>query len=112
MMTSKEDIRKELANYKPTEEESLVFKSAMFRLITPMALGAVALGLSASLIGKSKQWKRPYLTTFVGVNVGAIFGGLLGTNRGMNKLREGLPEDSKILSMIHQLDDIKKSSSA
>ncbi|EIE91254.1 hypothetical protein RO3G_15965 [Rhizopus delemar RA 99-880] len=108
MPTTKESIQIELATHKPTEEERQVLRSALFRVITPMALGAVSLGLSASLIGKSRQWKRTYLTTFLGVNIGILFGGLLGTNRGMNKLREGLPEDSKILSIIHELDELKK----
>lgn len=33
-MTSQEDIKLELINYKPTEEEKLVIRSAMFNFVT------------------------------------------------------------------------------
>lgn len=44
----------------------------------------------------------------MGVNTGILCGAMLGADRGMNKLREGLPQDSKLLGMIHQLDELKK----
>lgn len=33
-MSSKEDIKVELVNYKPTDEEKLVIRSALFNVIT------------------------------------------------------------------------------
>lgn len=33
-MSSKEEIKVELVNYKPTEEEKLVIRSALFNVIT------------------------------------------------------------------------------
>ncbi|CAO3659014.1 unnamed protein product [Rhizopus microsporus] len=100
---------------------------AMFRFITPMLLGAAALGYSTAvigskskisyiymcsyliiLIGKSRKWRYSTIATFLGVNTGILCGAMLGADRGMNKLREGLPQDSKLLGMIHQLDELKK----
>ncbi|CEG65728.1 hypothetical protein RMATCC62417_02449 [Rhizopus microsporus] len=125
MSDKREPLKIELRNYQPTDEERQVMRSAMFRFITPMLLGAAALGYSTAviglkskisymcsyliiLIGKSRKWRYSTIATFLGVNTGILCGAMLGADRGMNKLREGLPQDSKLLGMIHQLDELKK----
>ncbi|CEG65729.1 hypothetical protein CU097_009238 [Rhizopus azygosporus] len=108
MSDKREPLKIELRNYQPTDEERQVMRSAMFRFITPMLLGAAALGYSTAVIGKSRKWRYSTIATFLGVNTGILCGAMLGADRGMNKLREGLPQDSKLLGMIHQLDELKK----
>lgn len=70
-MSSKEDIKVELVNYKPTDEEKLVIRSALFNVITLgkclqgkildvltcfylATVGAASLGMSARLWGKKE----------------------------------------------------------
>jgi hypothetical protein len=44
----------------------------------------------------------------VGTFTGLAFGGALGMDRGMHKLRESLPKDSQLLAIIHENDELKQ----
>jgi hypothetical protein len=44
----------------------------------------------------------------VGTFTGLACGGALGMDKGMHKLRESLPKDSQLLSIIHENDLLKK----
>lgn len=44
----------------------------------------------------------------VGTFTGLIFGGALGMDRGMHKLRETLPKESHLLQIIHENDNVRK----
>ncbi|KAI8096138.1 hypothetical protein BDF21DRAFT_328616 [Thamnidium elegans] len=108
-MSSQEDIKLELINYKPTDEEKLVIRSAMFNFITLATLGAASLGMSARLWGKATPLKpRTAIPTILGTFTGLAFGGALGMDRGMHKLRESLPNDSRLLAIIRQNDDLRQ----
>ncbi|GAA5817059.1 hypothetical protein MFLAVUS_010596 [Mucor flavus] len=110
-MSSQEDIKLELINYKPTDEEKLVIRSAMFNFITLATLGAASLGMSARLWASSRATPlkpRTAIPTILGAFTGLAFGGGLGMDRGMHKLRESLPSDSRLLAIIRQNDDLRQ----
>lgn len=44
----------------------------------------------------------------MGTFAGLAFGGALGMDRGMHRLRESLPRDSHLLSLIHENDKLKQ----
>lgn len=44
----------------------------------------------------------------MGIFAGLTFGGALGMDRGMHRLRESLPRDSHLLSIIHENDNLKQ----
>ncbi|KAI8335466.1 hypothetical protein BC941DRAFT_430413 [Chlamydoabsidia padenii] len=79
-MTSREDIIKQrLLHYKPNQEELTVIRSAVFHLIT-----------------------------YVGTFTGLAFGGLLGMSQGMQKVRQNLPQDSPLLAIIMENEQLKQ----
>ncbi|KAI7872630.1 uncharacterized protein EV154DRAFT_487536 [Mucor mucedo] len=110
-MSSKEDIKVELVSYKPTDEEKLVIRSALFNFITLATVGAASLGMSARLWAKSRTTPlkpRTAIPTILGTFAGLAFGGALGMDRGMHRLRESLPRDSHLLTIIHENDKLKQ----
>ncbi|KAI8879300.1 hypothetical protein K501DRAFT_226936 [Backusella circina FSU 941] len=109
MSTKREQIIKgELANYKPTEDEKLVIKSALFNLISLSTIGAASLGVSANLFAKSRgKGTRTAIPTILGTFTGLAFGGIMGMDKGMHKLRESLPTDSRLLAIIRENDKLK-----
>jgi hypothetical protein len=44
----------------------------------------------------------------VGTFAGLTCGGVLGMDKGMHKLRESLPKDSRLLQIIHENDQLKQ----
>ncbi|KAI8047807.1 uncharacterized protein B0P05DRAFT_481300 [Gilbertella persicaria] len=108
-MISRENIKQELVNYQPTDEERLVIRSAVFNFVTMATIGAAALGMSASLWSKSPSAKpKTAIPTILGTFTGLTLGGILGMDRGMRQLRESLPVNSHLLTLIHENDQLKK----
>ncbi|KAL9560053.1 hypothetical protein MBANPS3_000118 [Mucor bainieri] len=110
-MSSKDEIKFELVNYKPSEEENLVIRSAVFNFITLATIGAASLGMSARLWARSRATaQRPAtaIPTILGTFAGLTCGGALGMEKGMQKLRESLPKDSHLLKIIHENDQLKQ----
>ncbi|KAI8997066.1 hypothetical protein BDB01DRAFT_769698 [Pilobolus umbonatus] len=111
MTTSREDIiKRELINYQPTPEDRLVIKAAMFNFITLSTLGAASLGMAARYYAKSRPVANPrtFIPTLLGIFGGLVCGGALGMDKGMHKLRDTLPADSQLLSIIRSNDELKK----
>ncbi|KAI9029960.1 hypothetical protein CLU79DRAFT_733419 [Phycomyces nitens] len=110
MTVSKTEIKQQLANYVPNEQERLVIRSAMFSLITFATVGAASLGMSARMWSKSRTpvGKRSGIPTILGFFTGLTLGGALGMNKGMQTLRSSLPSDSGLLTLIHDHDQIKQ----
>ena len=44
----------------------------------------------------------------MGTFAGLTCGGVLGMDKGMHKLRESLPKDSRLLQIIHENDQLKQ----
>lgn len=44
----------------------------------------------------------------MGTFAGLTFGGALGMDRGMHRLRESLPKESQLLSIIRENDELKE----
>ncbi|KAK4519120.1 Topoisomerase 1-associated factor 1 [Mucor velutinosus] len=110
-MSSKDEIKFELVNYKPSKEEELVIRSAVFNFITLATIGAASLGMSARLWARSRATaQRPAtaIPTILGTFAGLTCGGVLGMDKGMHKLRESLPKDSHLLKIIHENDQLKQ----
>ncbi|KAF1804774.1 hypothetical protein V8B55DRAFT_1497286 [Mucor lusitanicus] len=110
-MSSKDEIKFELVNYKPSKEEELVIRSAVFNFITLATIGAASLGMSARLWARSRATaQRPAtaIPTILGTFAGLTCGGVLGMDKGMHKLRESLPTDSHLLKIIHENDQLKQ----
>ncbi|CAO3636337.1 unnamed protein product [Cunninghamella blakesleeana] len=107
-----EDIIKDkLINYKPNEEERRAIQSALFNFITYASVGAAALGVSGRMWSKSRAAlgkKRTAIPAILGTFTGLAFGGLLGMSQGMRKLKDGLPIDSPLLSIIKENDQLKQ----
>ncbi|KAI8391446.1 uncharacterized protein BYT42DRAFT_556871 [Radiomyces spectabilis] len=103
-------IKKELVNYVPTEADRTVIRSAIFQFVTIATLGAASLGMSARLWAKSRPLpkRRTGIPTILGFFTGLALGAFLGADRGMQKMREGLPPDSRLLSIIHEVDAAKE----
>ncbi|KAI7903013.1 uncharacterized protein BX663DRAFT_509230 [Cokeromyces recurvatus] len=112
MPSSKEDIKIKLINHVPTAEEKLVIRSVMFNFITFSTVGAASLGMSARLWANSRttihKQPRSAIPTILGTFIGLVLGGILGMDRGMHKLRKSLPENSELLAIIHENDQLKK----
>ncbi|EPB91564.1 hypothetical protein HMPREF1544_01486 [Mucor circinelloides 1006PhL] len=110
-MSSKDEIKFELINYKPSKEEELVIRSAVFNFITLATIGAASLGMSARLWARSRataQKPATAIPTILGTFAGLTCGGVLGMDKGMHKLRESLPKDSHLLKIIHENDQLKQ----
>ncbi|KAI9478510.1 MAG: hypothetical protein EXX96DRAFT_571184 [Benjaminiella poitrasii] len=110
--SSKEDIKSKLINFKPTPDEKLVIQSVMFNFITFTTIGAASLGMSARLWANSraaihKQSPRTAIPTILGTFAGVVLGGILGMDKGMHKLRTSLPDNSGLLAIIHENDQVK-----
>lgn len=56
---------------------------------------------------ESIKWFLTY-SLVVGTFAGLTFGGALGMDRGMHRLRESLPKDSQLLAIIHENDALKE----
>ncbi|KAI8146895.1 hypothetical protein BJV82DRAFT_664995 [Fennellomyces sp. T-0311] len=106
---SKEEIKKELAQYTPNEEERAAIKSAMFNVINLATVGAGSLGLSGHLWNKSRP-KPTAIPTILGFFTGLALGGALGMDKGMRTLRSKLPAESKLLEIIRETDQIRAGS--
>ncbi|KAI8380874.1 hypothetical protein BD560DRAFT_387431 [Blakeslea trispora] len=110
-MASQEDIKRQLVNYQPSEEERLVISSSMFNFVTMAMIGAASLGVSARLWARSRSPtgnSRTAIPTILGSFTGLALGGLLGMDRGMRQLRNSLPADSHLLALIHENDQLHK----
>ncbi|KAI9490355.1 hypothetical protein BDB00DRAFT_838141 [Zychaea mexicana] len=106
---SKEEIKQELAQYEPNEEERAAIKSAVFNFVNLSTVGAGSLGLAGYLWNKSRP-KRTGIPTILGFFTGLALGGALGMDKGMRTLRARLPSDSKLLSIIHETDQMRHGS--
>ncbi|CAO3636339.1 unnamed protein product [Cunninghamella blakesleeana] len=75
------------------------------------SVGAAALGVSGRMWSKSRAAlgkKRTAIPAILGTFTGLAFGGLLGMSQGMRKLKDGLPIDSPLLSIIKENDQLKQ----
>ncbi|CEP19388.1 hypothetical protein [Parasitella parasitica] len=110
-MPSKDDIKLELINYQPSQEEMLVVRLAVFNFITLATIGAASLGMSARLWARSRataQKPATAIPTILGTFAGLTCGGVLGMDKGMHKLRESLPKESRLLEIIHENDQLRQ----
>ncbi|KAI8099433.1 uncharacterized protein BX664DRAFT_321235 [Halteromyces radiatus] len=67
--------------------------------------------MSGRMWSKSRQTlgkKRTAIPTILGTFTGLAFGGLLGMSQGMKKIRQELPKDSQLLSIIEENEQLKR----